>query len=173
MVPRKQRQITRTEQGHILTNSHVWSPDSQWIVYDVRSDPAGSLFDGGSIERVHVGTGKVETLYRSQRGAKCGVATYSPIAETVVFILGPELPTDDWQYAPYHRQGVLVDTQRPGVARRLDARNILPPLRRARFAGVLMSMFLIRVDSGLATPTKTMFWPPLPFIPIEISTNGT
>jgi hypothetical protein len=30
----------------------VWSPDSRWIVYDTRSDPAGAVFDGETIEAV-------------------------------------------------------------------------------------------------------------------------
>ena len=36
-----ERQVTTAHCGHILTNAAVWSPDSEWIVYDTRSDPAG------------------------------------------------------------------------------------------------------------------------------------
>ncbi len=95
------------------------------------------------------------------------------MAETVVFILGPERPTDDWQYAPYHRQGVLVDTKQPGVARRLDARNILPPFTPGALRGGSHVHVFDPSGSGLATLMKIMFWPHLPRIPIGISTNGT
>ena len=36
----------------MLTNVAVWSSDSRWIVYDTRSSPDGSGFDGTRIERV-------------------------------------------------------------------------------------------------------------------------
>jgi hypothetical protein len=122
-----ERQLTHAGHGHILTNYGVWSPDGQWIVYDIRSDAAGSNFDGTRIERVHVETGEVQVLYESRRGACCGVVTCSPVNDRVAFILGPEDPTPDWQYAPFHRRGVIVDASRPGVAVNLDARDLTPP----------------------------------------------
>ena len=61
-----ERQITSSPYGHILTNAAVWSPDGKWIVYDVRSDPSGSLFDGTRIERVNVETGEVQVLYEAR-----------------------------------------------------------------------------------------------------------
>jgi len=105
------RRLTHRPHGHILTNIGCWSHDAQWIVYDTRSDAAGSRFDGTTIERVHVASGTVEVLYRSQPGAHCGVATCCPVTDRVVFILGPEPATDDWPYAANHRRGVIV---RPG-----------------------------------------------------------
>jgi hypothetical protein len=129
------RQVTFAPCGHILTNTAVWSPDGQWIVYDVRSDPAGSVFDGTRIERVHVTSGHVEVIYESHHGACCGVATYHPTREEVVFILGPENPTPDWQYSACHREGVIVDTSEPNVIRRLDARNLVPPFTPGALRG--------------------------------------
>ncbi len=41
-----EKQITFARTGHMLSNENVWSPDSQWVVYDTRSDPAGDVFDG-------------------------------------------------------------------------------------------------------------------------------
>lgn len=122
-----ERQITSAPQGHILTNANVWSPDGEWIVYDTRSDPAGSSFDGSTIEIVNVWTGEVREIYRSQHGAHCGVATFCPTENQIVFILGPEHPTADWQYAAAHRQGVVVDLDQPGKALPLDARDLTPP----------------------------------------------
>jgi hypothetical protein len=122
-----ERQITSAPCGHILTNTGVWSPSSQWIVFDVRSDPAGDIFDGSKIERVNVRSGEVQTLYESHLGACCGVVTCNPIDDRVAFILGPENPTPDWSYAAYHRRGVIVDTSHPGVARSIDACDLTPP----------------------------------------------
>ncbi len=120
-------QITRGPGGRILTNCAVWSPDGQWLVYDTRSDAEGAVFDGTRIEVVHADTGEIRTVYESRRGAHCGVATFHPYKDEVVFILGPEDPTPDWEYAPSHRQGVIVSLDKPGEAVALDARDLTPP----------------------------------------------
>lgn len=128
-------QITRGVGGRILTNVGVWSSDSQWIVYDTRSDAAGEKFDGHRIEMVNVRSGGVRVLYESRNGAHCGVATFHPRLSRVVFILGPENPTPDWQYNACHRQGVIVDTVKPGVAINLDARDLMPPFTPGALRG--------------------------------------
>lgn len=130
-----ERQITHGPGGRILTNTGVWSPDGAWIVYDTRSDAAGDVFDGRTIERVNVRTGEVRELYRAQHGACCGVGTFNPRANEVAFILGPENPTPDWQYAAWHRQGVIVNVASPGVVRRLDARDLTPPFTPGALRG--------------------------------------
>lgn len=129
------RPITTAPHGHVLTNSGVWSPDSRWIVYDVRSAPDGSTFDGTRIERVDVETGRVEVLYESREGACCGVVTASPKDDRVAFILGPARPTPDWSYGAARRQGVVVRTSRPGVAEPLDARDLVPPFTAGALRG--------------------------------------
>lgn len=129
--PAKERQITRAPHPHLLTNAGVWSPDGEWIAYDIRS--AG--FDGPRIEAVNVHTGEVKTLYESKNGAFCGVVTWNPRARQVVFILGPEHPTSDWQYDFSHRQGVIVDWAKPGVAVNLDARDLTPPFTPGALRG--------------------------------------
>lgn len=149
-------QVTRQRRGHLLTNAGVWSPDSQWIVYDTRSDAAGAVFDGETIEMVHVRTGEVKELYRARNGARCGVVTHHPNRQQVVFILGPEHPTADWSYGPYHRQGLLVDyalaapsagpqpsaagsnqphTSAPMTPQGLDARDLVPPFTPGALRG--------------------------------------
>ncbi len=122
-----ERQLTAGPGGRILTNCAVWSPGGQWLVYDTRSDAEGSVFDGTRIELVHAETGEIRTVYESRRGACCGVATWHPLEDKVVFILGPEDPTPDWEYAPAHRQGVIVSLERPGEAVNLDARDLTLP----------------------------------------------
>ena len=128
-------QITDRPGGHILTNIHVWSPDGKWLVYDTRSDPAGEKFDGSTIEVVNVETREVREVFRSQNGAHCGGVTFSPKDNRVVFIAGPEDPTEDWQYGPWHRQGAVVDIDRPQVATPLDARDITPPFTPGALRG--------------------------------------
>ena len=130
-----ERQVTCAAHGHMLTNVAVWSPDSRWIVYDTRSGPDGAVFDGTRIERVEVDSGRIERLYESQHGACCGVVTASPVDERVVFIVGPEHPTADWQYGPAHRQGAIVRTSRPGTIERLDARDLVPPFTAGALRG--------------------------------------
>src|ERR1043165_2151888 len=130
-----ERQLTAAAHGHILTNINVWSPDGRWIVYDIRSDAEGAVFDGTRIERVNVNGGEVETLYQSKNGACCGVATFSPTQDKVIFILGPENPTPDWQYTATHRHGVIVDCAKPGIAMNLDARDLTPPFTPGALRG--------------------------------------
>lgn len=130
-----EKQVTFAPYGHILTNIGVWSPDSRWIVYDVRSTADGSVFDGSRIEKVNVETSEVRLLYESTGGACCGVATYNPVENRVVFIHGPERPTPDWQYAANRRRGVIVDEAQPGVAVNLDARDLVPPFTPGALRG--------------------------------------
>jgi hypothetical protein len=130
-----ERQVTTAAHGHLLTNAAVWSPDARWIVYDTRSSPDGSVFDGTRIERVEVATGRVEVLYESRHGGCCGVVTASPVDDRVVFILGPEHPTADWRYGPARRQGVVVRAGAPGIAEPLDARDLVPPFTPGALRG--------------------------------------
>ena len=128
-------QITHGPGGRILTHAGVWSPDSQWIVYDTRPDSEGAVFDGKTIQMVNVLTGEVKELYRAENAASCGVVTFHPHAWKVAFILGPEHPTADWQYCPWHRQGVIVDVNQPRAKTNLDARDITPPFTPGALRG--------------------------------------
>ncbi len=129
----QERQVTHAPHGHVLTNVNVWSPDSRWLVYDVRG--VDTVFDGDRIERVEVATGRVETLYTARDGAKCGVVTWHPRDERVVFIHGPDRPTADWSYGMTRRRGAVVDVRVPGTARPLDAMNYAPPFAPGALRG--------------------------------------
>lgn len=132
-VDAAERQVTHAAHGHVLTNINVWSPDSRWIVYDIRA--IDSVFDGTRIEHVNVATGEGQTLYTARNGAACGVVTYHPREPRVVFILGPENPTADWSYGASRRRGVIVDVTRPGEVRPLDAMNYAPPFTPGALRG--------------------------------------
>ena len=139
---RVERQITHGPGGRILTNTGDWSPDGEWLVYDTRHEGPGDGFNGETIEVVNIRTGEVREVYRSRNGAHCGVVTFNPHENKVVFILGPENPTPDWQYGFYHRQGVIVDAdlrgaRAPSAGRMttLDARDITPPFTPGALRG--------------------------------------
>ena len=129
----KEKQVTSADHGHILTNIGVWSPDSKWLVYDLRV--RGDVFSGTRIERVNVESSDVEVLYESANGACCGVVTCSPVEHKVVFIHGPENPTPDWEYGAYHRKGMVVDMNEPGKGVIADARDLTTPLTPGALRG--------------------------------------
>lgn len=128
-----ERQVTNAPTGHALTNAAVWSPDGEWVVYDVRDVP--EQFTGTRIEQVHVKSGEVRLLYESTNGAACGVVTYNPVEPVVVFIHGPENPDESWSYGFTRRRGALVDVRDPGKARPLDAMNYAPPFTPGALRG--------------------------------------
>jgi hypothetical protein len=126
------RQITFGAYHHVLTNANVWSPDGRRIVYDLRNP---GRFDGERIEDVDVLSGIRRILYQSRNGAHCGVATFCPTRERIVFILGPENPTPDWSYGFSRRRGVVVATDAPGEIHPLDAMNYRPPFAPGALRG--------------------------------------
>lgn len=131
----KARQITFEPHGHIITNVNVWSPDSRRIVYDIRSDVAGNLFDGDRIETVDIQTGDIQILYSTQNEACCGVATFHPHEQLVIFILGPENPTPEFTYGAARRQGVMVFEECPELTTFLEARDLTPPFTPGALRG--------------------------------------
>ena len=116
------KQVTFAPRHHQLTNINTWTPDSQWLVFDVR--PSGASFTGETIERVNVHSGTVETIYRATQGAHVGVVTVHPTQERYVFIHGPERPDAQWQYDFHHRRGVVAFQ---GAVENLDAMDITAP----------------------------------------------
>lgn len=125
------KQLTFAPRHHQLTNTNVWTPDSQWLAFDVR--PSGASFTSQTIERVHVHSGEVEVIYLAPPGAHVGVVTVNPqTPERYVFIHGPENPDDGWQYDFHHRRGVIVDN---GLATNLDAMDITAPFTPGALRG--------------------------------------
>ncbi|ERT13287.1 DUF3748 domain-containing protein [Photorhabdus temperata] len=122
----QERQITFDNRSHQLTNINVWTPDSQWLVYDVR--PHGASFTGLTIEKIHVHGGKTEIIYQAKEGAHVGVVTVSPTEPVrYAFIHGPEFPDEQWHYDFHHRRGVIVSEDLPRKAVTLDAMDITAP----------------------------------------------
>ncbi|KLU17317.1 MULTISPECIES: DUF3748 domain-containing protein [Xenorhabdus] len=130
----KERQITFYSRSHQITNINAWTPDSQWLVYDVRPD--GAFFTGLTIEKIHVNHGQTEIIYQAKEGAHVGVVTVSP-KEPVryAFIHGPEKPDAQWQYDFHHRRGVIVSDIQPNVAINIDAMDITSPYTAGALRG--------------------------------------
>jgi len=125
------QQLTYAPRHHQLTNINVWTPDSQWIAFDVR--PSGASFTGKTIERVNVASGDVEVVYQAPAGAHVGVVTVNPQApDRYVFIHGPENPDENWQYDFHHRRGVVVEN---GAVSNLDAMDITAPFTPGALRG--------------------------------------
>ena len=124
------KQITFAPRNHQLTNINSWTPDSQWLVFDVR--PSGASFTSKTIERVNVRNGNVEVLYTAPDGAHVGVVTVHPDAEKYLFIHGPENPDAEWQYDFHHRRGVVTEQ---GHTRNLDALDITSPFTPGALRG--------------------------------------
>ncbi len=125
------KQLTFAPRHHQLTNVNVWTPDSQWIAFDVR--PSGASFTSQTIERVNVATGQVDVVYQAPEGAHVGVVTVNPASpERYVFIHGPENPDENWQYDFHHRRGVVVEN---GRAENLDAMDITAPFTPGALRG--------------------------------------
>ena len=127
----REKQITFSPRHHQLTNSNVWTADSQWLAFDVR--PSGASFTSETIERVNVETGAVEVLYQATDGAHVGVVTVSPdLPPRYLCIHGPEYPDETWHYDFHHRRGVIVQN---GQAQNLDACDITPPFTPGALRG--------------------------------------
>lgn len=128
----KEIQITSGEANHILTNINCWSADGRHILFDTRSDLAGGVFDCTKIRGVEVATGKIETLFESKNGAKCGVVTAHPTKSACVFIHGPEFSEKDgFVYGPARRHGVIVGEGGGGM----DARDLVAPFTPGALRG--------------------------------------
>ena len=133
-MSKPEQQLTYAPRHHQLTNINVWTPDSQWIVFDVRSN--GSSFTGLTIERANIETCEVDVIYQATNEAHVGVVTVSQTEPTrYVFIHGPENPDQNWQYDFHHRRGVIVDDSQKGQATTLDALDITEPYTAGALRG--------------------------------------
>lgn len=124
-------QLTFDARQHQLTNAQVWTPDSQWLVYDLRQQQ--SVFNGTAIERVNVDDGRIEVLYQAKQGAFVGVVTTCPtLPERYVCIHSPENPDEQWHYDFHHRRGVIISDNK---VQTLDALDITPPYTAGALRG--------------------------------------
>ncbi len=134
----QETQLTSSPQGHTLHNTQVFSKDGQWIVYDTRNDDT-QIGSTGSVEMVHVRTGEVRVLYRTEHqtahGPGVGAATFSPVIDRVLFIHGIRNADASRPYGLTRRTGVAIDVNRPGEPIFMDARDVTPPFTPGALRG--------------------------------------
>lgn len=130
----RQKQLTFAKRNHQLTNINIWTPDSQWILFDTR--PETDSFKGKTIERVNIISGKIEVIYQAKHAACVGVVTVNPCYPLrYVFIHGPENPDQNWHYDFHHRRGVIITEPERSKAITLDAFKITPPYTAGALRG--------------------------------------
>lgn len=127
-------QITFSPISKLLDNNDNFSRDDRFLVFDTRDTVGGGIGNGTSIMKVNTLTGEESVIYAPQPvliGAAgpapgLGAASYSPLANEVVFIHGPlvsEVPTLGVYGARNRRGGVARDDGSNSI-RFMDYRDI-------------------------------------------------
>ncbi|RZL18642.1 MAG: DUF3748 domain-containing protein, partial [Pedobacter sp.] len=131
-------QLTSDHKGHLLNPRQIFSPDGKWIVYDTRNDGT-QIGSTPTIEMVHIETGEVREVYRTsnqtEHGPGVGAASFSPVAEQVIFIHGIRNADAGRPYGFTRRTGVMVNLSSPGVPVFMDARQITAPFTPGALRG--------------------------------------
>ena len=131
-------QLTFNTYNHSLDNNDNFSPNGQWLVYDTRMENGGIRM-GQTIERVHLGSGEIDTIYmapnKSEYGPGLGAVSYNPPKDQVVFIHGLLNPTKDEPYTFTRRFGAIVNIGQPNDMVALDARDVTFPFTKGALRG--------------------------------------
>lgn len=124
--------------NHDLDNNDNFSPDNQWLVYDSRTDDGG-IAASAKIEKVNVKTGETKVVYEIKNnqvfGPGVGAASYSPVANKIVFIHGLNNITQENPYQQWRRTGVMIDESRTDNPIFIDARDINFPFTKGALRG--------------------------------------
>lgn len=131
-------QLTSGASNHSLDDNDNFSPDNEWLVYDTRTD-AGGIRMGRSIEKVHLQSKQVVTIYRApdptQSGPGIAAASYHPTQNQMLFIHGLLNHSESRPYAQWRRFGMLVDESHPGSTMIIDARDVEAPFTAGALRG--------------------------------------
>ncbi len=123
---------------HDLDNNDNFSPDNQWLVYDTRTDDGG-IAASAKIEKVNVNTGEKRVVYEIKNnqifGPGVGAASYSPVANQIIFIHGLNNVTKENPYQQWRRTGVMIDESRLDNPIFVDARDISFPFTKGALRG--------------------------------------
>lgn len=123
---------------HDLDNNDNFSPDNQWLVYDTRTDDGG-IAASAKIEKVNVLSGEKKVVYEIKTnqifGPGIGAASYSPVANQIVFIHGLNNVTEQNPYQQWRRTGVMIDETRGENPIYIDARDINTPFAKGALRG--------------------------------------
>jgi len=129
-----ERQLTYTAINHALDNNDNFSLDDEFLCYDTRETVGGGLNNCTSIEKTEIATGTETVLYApdpvivdpTNAAPGLGAASFSPIADSTVFIHGPlvsETPTIGF-YAMTNRRAGSVPGDGSGTLSFLDYRDV-------------------------------------------------
>jgi len=131
-------QLTHGNNGHTIHNTECFSPDDQWIVYDTRNNDT-LIGSTGNISMVNTHTGEIRELYHTKHqtiyGPGVGAATFSPVANRVIFIHGIQNADKSNPYSFTRRTGVAIDIAKPFHPIFMDARDITPPFTPGALRG--------------------------------------
>ena len=131
-------QLTHGNSGHTIHNTECFSPDDQWIVYDTRNNDT-LIGSTGNISMVNTDTREIRELYHTKHqtiyGPGVGAATFSPVANRVIFIHGIRNADKSNPYGFTRRTGVAIDIANPFHPIFMDARNVTPPFTPGALRG--------------------------------------
>ena len=131
-------QLTHTAQGHTLHHNGVFSKDGQWIVFDGRNDDT-AIGQTSQIGIVHLKTGEEKIIYQTkaptQYGPGVGAASFSPVADRVLFIHGLPNASREKPYGFTRRTGVAIDLAAPFKPVFMDARDVTFPYTAGALRG--------------------------------------
>ncbi|MDZ7608076.1 MAG: DUF3748 domain-containing protein [Cyclobacteriaceae bacterium] len=136
---REEVQITHDlSYNHDLDNNDNFSPDDQWLVYDVRTQDGG-IGACPRIEKVNINTGEAVVMYNlpdnGSFGPGAGAVSYNHSANQIVFIHGLMNCSENNPYQQWRRTGVIIDDSKPGHPIFMDARDITPPFTPGALRG--------------------------------------
>lgn len=123
---------------HDLDNNDNFSPDGNWLVYDVRTDEGG-IAASSKIERVNINTREKNILFEIKNnqnwGPGAGAVSYSSKEGSVVFIHGLANSTEKNPYQQWRRTGVIIEDKNPNVPIYMDARDVTFPFTPGALRG--------------------------------------
>jgi len=110
---------------------------SGWYLIPRNQDD--QIISTSSISMVNVHNGNIKPLYQtphpSPYGPGVGAATFSPVADTVLFIHGISNADQQHPYGITRRSGVAIDINHPFHPIHMDARDITPPFTPGALRG--------------------------------------
>ncbi len=131
-------QLTQDNGGHTIHNTQCFSQDDEWVVYDTRNNDT-MIASTGNVCMVNTQTGEIRELYHTKHqtlyGPGVGAATFSPVANRVIFIHGIRNADKNNPYGFTRRTGVAIDIAKPFHPIFMDARNITPPFTPGALRG--------------------------------------
>jgi hypothetical protein len=134
----KEVQLTHGNSGHTLHNTQCFSKDDQWIVFDSRNNDT-QITSTSNVQMISPYNGVTKPLYQTtgqtEYGPGVGAVTFSPVADTVLFIHGINNANKEKPYSFTRRSGVAIDIKHPFVPIHMDARDIESPLTPGALRG--------------------------------------